>query len=254
MLEAKHLDFHYPDGEKVLEDISFKIEKAGMLGIIGPNGGGKSTLLKILVGLLPLKKGEVLYDGLPLAATKKAVYVPQTITLNDTLPLKVSDFLNLSIKNAKLSLDECLTKVGMLDKKNDLIRELSGGQKQRVMLARALRQVPEILILDEPTTGLDGEGQDQLMILLKGLQQNEKTTIIIVDHNLNQVLNHADKILCLNKKHHWHERKELLTQNIINDIYHCEFEHIRLHEAGTQFNDEHHECQHDHKHHHENSE
>ncbi len=251
MLEASKIQFSYPEGDIVLEDVSFKIEKGGMLGIIGPNGGGKTTLLKILVGLLPLNKGTIFYEGKNLRESNKAVYVPQTIKLNDILPIKVSDFLNLSKKHAKMSLNECLSKVGILDKKESLIRELSGGQKQRVMLARALRQNPEVLILDEPTTGLDGQGQDQLMQLLKDLQKNEKTTIVVVDHNLNQVLKHADKVLCLNRKHHWHERKELLTQNIINDIYHCEFEHIRLHEAGTQFDDHHHECKHDHDHHHE---
>tara|TARA_R110000868_G_scaffold163614_7_gene395879 strand:+ start:2647 stop:3426 length:780 start_codon:yes stop_codon:yes gene_type:complete len=252
MLSAKKISFSYPDAAPALKDISFTIERSQMLGIIGPNGGGKSTLLKLIVGLLPMQSGNLSFGDKALADTALA-YIPQIQELNDSLPMRVCDFLELVPKKASRSIDECLKRVGILDKKKDLMRELSGGQRQRALLARALRCSPEILILDEPTTGLDGQGQDQLMELLKSLQHNEKTTIVVVDHNLGQVLKHADKVLCLNKSHHWHESKELLTQNIIEDIYHCEFEHIRLHEAGSTFDDHHHECQHDHSHDHKHS-
>ncbi|MBH47031.1 MAG: hypothetical protein CME71_02545 [Halobacteriovorax sp.] len=250
MLKAKQLSYAYSELAPALENISFTIDKSQMLGIIGPNGGGKSTLLKLIVGLLPMQTGTLEFNEKPLSQTALA-YIPQSQELNDSLPMRVSDFLELIPKKASRSLDECLDRVGILDKKNDLMRELSGGQRQRALLARALRCSPEILILDEPTTGLDGQGQDQLMQLLKSLQHEEKTTIVVVDHNLGQVLKHADKVLCLNKSHHWHESKELLTKNIIEDIYHCEFEHIRLHEAGATFDDHHHECQHDHSHEHD---
>lgn len=246
MLEAKNLSFRYNDSEPVLEDISFTIGASEMLGIIGPNGGGKSTLLKMMVGLLPIQKGVIQFDGNFLPLTHDVAYIPQVQELNDSLPMRVCDFLQLVPSRATREIDDCLKRVGLLDKKNALMRELSGGQRQRALLARALRSSPKILILDEPTTGLDGQGQDQLMELLKGLQAQEKTTIVVVDHNLGQVLKHADKVLCLNKRHHWHERRELLTQNILEDIYHCEFEHIRLHEAGSTFDDDHHKCTHDH--------
>lgn len=250
MLNAKNLTFSYPENPSVLEGISFEIESAGMLGIIGPNGGGKSTLLKLMVGLLPLQEGTITFENISLPAKELVGYVPQTQELNDSLPMRVSDFLNLLPRRPVHSLEECLNRVGLTDKRDALMRELSGGQRQRALLARALRLAPKLLILDEPTTGLDGQGQDQLMQLLKSLQQIDKTTIVVVDHNLGQVLKHADKILCLNRKHHWHERRELITKDIIEDIYHCEFEHIRLHEAGSRFDDHHHECEHDHHHDH----
>src|SRR5690606_15057344 len=159
-----------------------------------------------------------------------------------------SDFLRLLPRKPTRSIEECLKRVGLSEKRDALMRELSGGQRQRALLARALRLAPKLLVLDEPTAGLDSQGQDQLMLLLKSLQKDDHTTLVIVDHNITQVLKHADKILCLNRRHHWHERKELLTKNIIEDIYHCEFEHLRLHEAGSQFDDDHHACTHEHHH------
>lgn len=251
MLSAKQVSFHYPNQSSVLENISFSIDEAEMLGIIGPNGGGKSTLLKIMVGLLPLQQGSMTFHGEPLPAPKCVGYVPQSQDLNDSLPMRVGDFLSLLPHRPSRGLDESLERVGLTDKRNALMRELSGGQRQRALLARALRLSPALLILDEPTTGLDSQGQDQLMLLLKSLQHDDKTTIVVVDHNINQVLKHADKVLCLNRKHHWHERKELITKDIIENIYHCEFEHIRLHEAGSRFDDHHHECTHDHHDHEE---
>lgn len=250
MLSAKQISFHYPNQSLALENISFTLEKSQMLGIIGPNGGGKSTLLKLMVGLLPLQQGSMSFADASLPAPKQVGYVPQTQELNDALPMRVSDFLQLLPHRPSRGLDECLLRVGLSDKRNALMRELSGGQRQRALLARALRLSPALLILDEPTTGLDSQGQDQLMLLLKSLQHDDQTTIVVVDHNINQVLKHADKVLCLNRKHHWHERKELITKDIIENIYHCEFEHIRLHEAGSRFDDQHHECTHDHNHDH----
>ncbi len=249
MLIAQGISYQYGPQEKVLEEVSFTLEQASMLGIIGPNGGGKSTLLKLMVGLLPLQKGTISLNGESLPRPHQVGYVAQIQDFNDALPVRVCDFLELLPQAPKRSLPETLERVGLSDKANALMRELSGGQRQRALLARALRLAPSLLILDEPTTGLDGQGQDQLMSLLKSLQEREKTTIVVVDHNLGQVLKHADKVLCLNRQHHWHNKRELLTQDILENIYHCEFEHIRLHEAGSQFDDHHHECDHDHAQH-----
>jgi ABC-type Mn2+/Zn2+ transport system ATPase subunit len=247
MLVAKGLSFSYDHFQKVLEDISFTVDQGEMLGIIGPNGGGKSTLLKIIVGLLPLQRGSLTFKEKAGPWPKALAYLPQVQKLNDALPMRVCDFLELLPQKPKRSISECLNRVGLSDKNQALMRELSGGQRQRALLARALRLSPELLILDEPTAGLDGQGQDQLMSLLKSLQKEDRTTIVVVDHNLGQVLKHADKILCLNRQHHWHDQRELITQDIIADIYHCEFEHIRIHEAGGDF-DDHHACEHDHHH------
>lgn len=250
MLIASDISYSYDHTSNVLAHVNFNLAQGQMLGIIGPNGGGKSTLLKIMVGLLPLQSGQLSFNGKPLPAPEQVGYVPQVQSLNDSLPMRVSDFLSLLPRRPQRGLEECLKRVGLEDKRHALMRELSGGQRQRALLARALRMSPSLLILDEPTSGLDSQGQDQLMQLLKSLQTEDKTTIVVVDHNLAQVLKHADKILCLNRRHHWHERRELLTQTILEDIYHCEFEHLRLHEAGSRFDDEHHHCTHDHDHSH----
>lgn len=249
MLEAKGISFHYPNQVTALENISFTLEEGQMLGIIGPNGGGKSTLLKLMVGLLPLQKGIIELNHQPLPAPNQVGYIPQVQSFNDALPMRVCDFLELLPSKPHRSLEESLERVSLTDKRDSLMRELSGGQRQRALLARALRLTPTLLILDEPTTALDGQGQDQLMGLLKSLQQEDRTTIVVVDHNISQVLKHADKVLCLNRHHHWHNSRDLLTQDIIENIYHCEFEHIRLHEAGSRFDDQHHECTHDHSDH-----
>jgi zinc transport system ATP-binding protein len=253
------ISFEYKENQHILKNISFNIYKNKILGIVGPNGGGKSTLLKIIAGLLPpnsgkIKLNESLVTG-PLHERINLAYVSQSDDSLCTLPLKVKDIIKLGQRNqsSNKGIQEILNLFALEEITDQLYFELSGGQKQRVLLAKALAQNPELLILDEPTKGLDSLGQDQLLSLMnKIIKENPHTSIVIVDHNLNQVIKHSDSILCLNRTHHWHDKKELLDQDIINSVYHCEFEHTLIHESNKDEHlPEHHHCDHDHDHHHQ---
>jgi len=243
-LSAQSIHFHYQVGIPILENISFDLPAGQALGIIGPNGGGKSTLLKILAGLLSPSQGQVLFENHPLGPKKfkpQAIgYMPQFSSLNQLMPIRVVDLLTL-VPSKKNNIDELISLMGLENIKNDLIGSLSGGQRQRVLLAWAFLFSPGLLILDEPCTGLDGVGQDQILGLINKLKKEKNTAIVIVDHNLGQVIKHCDQILCLNRTSHWHNQKDLLTKNIIESIYHCEFEHLMIHNhLGT--GQDHHAC------------
>lgn len=258
ILRADKLCFSYEGlDESILKNISFSLKKGESLGVLGPNGGGKSTLMKIIAGLLQASSGEIYFDEKPLSSFDKYPYslfsyVPQSSELNTTMPVKVYEFLDFSIslykiKNAKL-VDELLELVGMTHKKDSLLSKLSGGEKQRVLIARAMIQNPKLLLLDEPTKGLDSNGQDQLLNLIETIKKRDHTAVMIVDHNINQIIKSCQNILCLNRHSHWHDHRDFLTKNILEDIYHCEFEHLLIHEKDLTENQphDHHFCDHDH--------
>lgn len=257
ILRSDKLGFSYDDSGVILKDISFALKKGESLGVLGPNGGGKSTLMKIIAGLLKPTTGELFFNEEPLSSMNHYPYhlfsyVPQSSELNPTMPVKVHEFLDFSIshfkiKNPKL-LDELLELVGMSHKKNALISKLSGGEKQRVLIARAMIQKPKLLLLDEPTKGLDSNGQDQLLSLIETIKRRDNTAVMIVDHNINQIIKSCQNILCLNRHSHWHDHRDFLTKDILEDIYHCEFEHLLIHEKDLQNKEphDHHFCDHDH--------
>jgi zinc transport system ATP-binding protein len=232
VLEVKNLCFSYPESlqGEILKGINFFLSPGESLGILGPNGGGKSTLLKIIVGLLRPTSGQVIFHAKNIHGPKLG-YVPQAETLNAILPIPIKDFVNFGIikSQSRYSLEKVLAMVGLEGKQDKLFNELSGGEKKRAQLAKALIAKPILLVLDEPTAGLDSTGQDQLLELISKLKKELNSAIIIVDHNINQIINRCDKILCLNRTSHWHDQKDFLTKNILESIYHCEFEHLLLH-------------------------
>lgn len=258
ILRANKISFSYEaHAEPILKDISFTLKKGESLGVLGPNGGGKTTLMKIIAGLLKPTSGELYFDEKPLSSFPKYPYelfsyVPQSSELNATMPVKVYEFIDFTIslykiKNPRL-VDELLDLVGMTHKKNSLLSKLSGGEKQRVLIARAMVQKPKLLLLDEPTKGLDSNGQDQLLTLIETIKKRDNTAVMIVDHNINQIIKSCHNILCLNRHYHWHDHRDFLTKGILEDIYHCEFEHLLIHEKDleTENNHDHHFCGHDH--------
>jgi zinc transport system ATP-binding protein len=259
ILKAQDICFSYENSnELILQNISFEVSQGESLGILGPNGGGKSTLIKLIAGLLTPTSGDFFYNNtlynnkMPFPF-KLMAYVPQTSELNTILPINVVDFLRIASKtqnleNADEKILSLLKLVDIGHKKNSLLDQLSGGEKQRVLIARALLHSPKLILLDEPMKGLDSNGQDQLQALLKDIKVVHQAAVVIVDHNISQIIKTCDKILCLNKTSHWHNHSDLLTQNILEDIYHCEFEHLLIHKQENIPN--HSFCDHDHKHEH----
>ena len=262
ILKAENVSYSYDGIHLVLKDVSFSINSGESLGVLGPNGGGKSTLMKIIAGLVKLKSGKIYFNN-TLASDFNSYpyhlfsYVPQNSELNTTLPVSVEEYMVFtsslySDSQKKISNDELLKLVGMLEKKHFLISALSGGERQRVLIARSLISSPQLILLDEPTKGLDSNGQDQLLSIIQDIQTTHKTAIMIVDHNINQIIKNCHKILCLNRSLHWHDHKEMLTKDVLENIYHCEFEHLLIHEKDLNTNHivhDHHFCDHDHTHH-----
>jgi zinc transport system ATP-binding protein len=202
IVEVSDINFSY-EHEAVLKNISFNVHKGDYLGIVGPNGAGKTTLIKIMVGLLKQDSGTV------KIFTEKIGYVPQKVTnFDENFPATVEEvvamgryskrnlFKGLSHKDKEI-INEAINRVGMLDFKNKLIGELSGGQQQRVFIARALASEPEVIFLDEPTTGIDQKSQDEFYSLLKKLNQEMDLTLVLVSHDIERVLKEAMHIACI---------------------------------------------------------
>lgn len=184
----------YFSSKKILNTISFNILEQEVVTIIGPNGAGKTTLLKVVLGLLKPQQGKVIKNNI-----LKIGYVPQKLNFDQTLPLQVKDFLFIHRKITLKAIQETLQQVGGLYLLEKPFYGLSGGEKQRVMLARALLNNPNLLVLDEPTQGIDLSGQVELYRLLKNLKQKQKIALLLVSHDLNFVMAATDKVICLNQ-------------------------------------------------------
>ncbi|ETA67539.1 MAG: zinc transport system ATP-binding protein [Methanolobus sp.] len=223
------------DNVRVLESVNLTVKDKDFLAIIGPNGGGKSTLLKVILGLIKPDKGSVtLLGGRPAKTRKDVGYVPQYHSSNLDFPVTVWDVVlmgrlshkgplqryNDEDRNAAL---EALKTVGMLDFKDRQIGELSGGQKQRVFIARSLVTKPKLLILDEPSTGIDSRMQKEFYELLNKLKS--QIAIVMVTHDISAVSVYVDKIGCLNRKFHYHDDKEISPHDL-EVSYQCPVELI----------------------------
>ncbi len=227
IIEIKNLSFSY-DKEKVLENINVGIKKEDFFAIIGPNGGGKSTFLKLLLGILKPNSGEIKVFGKNVEENfLKFGYVPQDTGTNKNFPIKAIDVvlqgrLGLSKKFwgfSKEDLQICknaLEKVGVLEFQNKKIAELSGGQRQRVFIARALATNADILVLDEPTASIDSKGQISLYGTLKEL--NKDKCIITVSHDVNVILGFANKVAYINKTLYLHDSPATNKAKILQDI------------------------------------
>lgn len=180
-------------GKVVLTDVSLIINPAEIVTILGPNGSGKSTLLRALLGILPLTAGQVSrQDGLRLG------YVPQKLAIDRAMPMTVRRFLSLPRRVSDAQANGALTRVGMDQIATQQMTALSGGQFQRVMLARALLTDPQILIMDEPTQGLDQQGEAAFYRLIEDLRRDTGCAVLMVSHDLHVVMAASDRVICLN--------------------------------------------------------
>lgn len=230
LINLKHIWAGYNNKEFILEDINLTVKEQDFMGIIGPNGGGKTTLLKVLLGLLKPSKGTVEIMGYaPQKGRKYLGYVPQIFEFDRRFPIKVKDVVKMGRLNRhrifkrydqqdQQKVIQSLEEVGILHLQNRLISELSGGQRQRVYLARALASDPQILLLDEPTANVDPQSQKEIYELLKELNQN--ITIIMISHDMGAVSTYVKTVGCLNRHLHYHQDK-LITSEMLEKTYQC---------------------------------
>lgn len=207
VVEVKDLTFGY-DNTNLFEGVSFQVKEGDFSAIIGDNGVGKSTMIKLLLGFLKPDKGSVMLLGQNVVGKKNYEgigYVPQNSgALSSSFPATVEEIIRYSMipklikgKNKKELIEKSLKAVDMQDYKKRLISELSGGQQQRVMLARVLVNDPSLLILDEPTVGIDGESVDRLMGILHKQNIEKKVTILMVTHDLARISSYVNRVLCI---------------------------------------------------------
>jgi zinc transport system ATP-binding protein len=218
-------------GVNALQDINLVIKKGDFTAVIGPNGGGKSTLLRASLGLIPIESGEIkLLGKKPADVRSKAGYVPQFSYLDKRFPMTVFEtvltgrlsgnfkpFKRYSDQDKDITSDK-LIKTGMDKLAERKINELSGGEFQKVLIARALASEPEIMFLDEPTANVDASAREHIYALMGEL--NKTVTVIMVTHDLFAVSSEVKSIACLNIKLVYHGEPEL-NENILGGLYGC---------------------------------
>jgi zinc transport system ATP-binding protein len=217
-------------GIPALEDITLSIFRHDFLGIIGPNGGGKSTLLKVLLGLVKPDSGSVAVFGKsPEQARSRIGYVSQRASFDLDFPASVRDvvlmgrygragLLHHYSREDRAAVEKALARVGMEGDRDKQIGKLSGGQQQRVFVARALVAAPELLLLDEPTASIDPTMQTEFYELLAELKRD--LTIVMVSHDIGAISVYVDKIACLNRQLYYHGSKEI-TPEVLEATYKC---------------------------------
>lgn len=192
LIEAQGLGVAY-GGSPVLYDVDFRLERGEIVTVVGPNGSGKTTFLRALIGAVQPSAGAVLRaPGLAIG------YVPQKLEIDRTLPLTVARFLALPRRRTRAEIAAALERVDLVTAAGAQLTALSGGQLQRALLARALIGAPDVLVLDEPTQGLDQPGEAAFYRLIEELRQELGCAVLMVGHDLHVVMGAADRVICLN--------------------------------------------------------
>lgn len=181
-------------GLSVLESVSLSLCRGQIVTLVGPNGSGKSTLVKTMLDLIEPQSGRVIREpGITIG------YVPQTVQIDPTLPLSVRRFITLGAKTPAQDVEAALKETGAERLIESAIQSLSGGELRRVLLARALAQDPDLLVLDEPTAGVDAPGQIALYRLIAAIRDRRGCGVLLVSHNLHLVMAATDHVVCLNR-------------------------------------------------------
>jgi len=213
IIKVENLAFSY-NGENVLENVNLAINEQEFIWIVGPNGGGKTTLLKLLIGLLKPDSGSIdILGQSPQKARKYIGYMPQHVSLDEQFPIDVMDVVLMGLlgngepvgpyrsSDTEAAL-EALRQVGLYEKRSQPFSSLSGGQRRRLLIARALVGQPKILLLDEPTANLDSASEQELFKLLQEL--NSQLTIVLVSHDPAFVSEYVKRVVCVNRHVHEH--------------------------------------------------
>jgi len=229
VISVTHLWAGY-DSEPVLEDINLSVRELDFVGLIGPNGGGKTTLLKVLLGLLRPRGGNVRIMGKSAKEGRRNIgYVPQSVELDRDFPISVWDVARMGRLGKRGLLQrytaedervvaKALRDVEMLHLRNRPIGELSGGQRQRVYIARALATEPRILLLDEPMASVDPQVSGSLYELLSRL--NDHVTILMVSHDMSAISSYVKTVGCINRRLFYHGDKQI-TPDMLEAAYQC---------------------------------
>ena len=222
LLDIEKISFHY-GRDQILDRVSFQVKKSDFLALLGPNGSGKSTLIRIILGLLNPDYGTVRIKGQEIGkfnSWDRVGYVPQKVTNLDPLfPASVREVVSMGLlphrkwprffrPRDEAAIDEALDLMEMGGFKKRRIWALSGGQQQRVFIARALASRPEILILDEPTAGVDGTTQGRFYDMLGRLNREKGVSLVLVTHDIGIVTKYVNKVACLNQKLIFHGTHE----------------------------------------------
>ena len=192
LISADHICVRF-GADEVLHDITLSVAASEIVTILGPNGSGKSTLLRALLGIVPVAEGRI-----NRAANLRIGYVPQRLTIDRTMPITVRRFLSLPTRVTDAAAKDVLARVGMAGHGQNQMATLSGGQQQRVLLARALLGAPQLLMLDEPTQGLDQPGEAAFYRLIEEVRQDTGAAILMISHDLHVVMAASDRVICLN--------------------------------------------------------
>ena len=226
---------------QALDDVTFSITKGKKVAVVGPNGGGKSTLFNALAGLVPVVNGSLKINGLsPQDAKGSISYVPQRDLINRNFPLSVKQVVEMGLvsknslnlfsrKQINLKIKEALENVGLSEKINQNINNLSGGQFQRVLIARGLAQDADILLLDEAFSAVDVGAQEDIMSLISDINLDGKTSLVAT-HDINNLEEKFDEVLCLNR--HccaYGNPSEVLTKDVIKELYGSHYEMFKSH-------------------------
>ena len=226
LIKIENLSVGY-DKEPVLHDVNFEICEKDFLGIIGPNGGGKTTLLKAILGLLKPMKGKIVFREDINKRKKPIGYLPQVKHIDRNFPITVYEVVrsgsimknpnHITSSEIKQKVERLLTEMGISGIRNKAIGDLSGGQMQRVFLCRALLSDPKILILDEPDAFVDNRFEGELYEKLK--QLNKEMAILLVSHDVGTISSYVKSIACVNGDLHYHPNN-IITQSQL-DGYNC---------------------------------
>jgi len=234
LVTLENVSFAY-NGEPVIQDVSLDIFSGDFIAMIGPNGGGKTTLLRLILGLIKPDNGTVRVMGGPaLAAAPRVGYVPQNVNINNSFPVTALDVVLMGKHDpkrrwARYSAGDrnealaALERMQIAGKAGTRISDLSGGQRQRVFIARALVTDPQLLLLDEPTANIDTRGQADFFKLLAEL--NDGITIVVVSHDLLVISRYVKSVACVNRRLHYHNEAEI-TGEMLEAMYSCTVEEV----------------------------